>query len=128
RAHTAVKVDQRYSGPVVWVKDASRSVGVVSALLSATRKEPLLADVRRDYDSIRVRHAAKATERPLVSLDAARANAPRVDFRAHPPVAPRRTGRHVIIGQDLSVLRDYIDWGPFFLAWEMKGRFPDILT
>ena len=128
RAHTAVKVDQRYSGPVVWVKDASRSVGVVSALLSATRRDPLLADVRRDYDSIRARHAAKATERPLVSLDAARANAPRVDFRAHPPVAPRRPGRHVITGQDLSVLRDYIDWGPFFLAWEMKGRFPDILT
>ena len=128
RAHTAVKVDQRYSGPVVWVKDASRSVGVVSALLSETRREPLLADVARDYDSIRARHAAKANERPLVSLEAARANAPTLDFVGSPPPAPRRPGHHVITGQDISVLRDYIDWGPFFLAWEMKGRFPDILT
>jgi 5-methyltetrahydrofolate--homocysteine methyltransferase len=128
RAHTAVKVDQRYSGPVVWVKDASRSVGVVSALLSATRKEPLLADVTRDYDSIRLRHTAKANERPLVALETARANAPAIDFVGHPPVEPRRPGRHVITGQDLSVLREYIDWGPFFLAWEMKGRFPDILS
>ncbi|MFN2319148.1 MAG: methionine synthase [Dermatophilaceae bacterium] len=128
RAHTAVKVDQRYSGPVVWVKDASRSVGVVSALLSATRKEPLLAGVRKDYDSIRTRHAAKANERPLVSLTAARDNAPAIDFAAHRPVEPRRPGPHVITSQDLAVLREYIDWGPFFLAWEMKGRFPDILT
>jgi 5-methyltetrahydrofolate--homocysteine methyltransferase len=128
RAHTAVKVDQRYSGPVVWVKDASRSVGVVSALLSATRKEPLLADVRRDYDSIRARHAAKATERAIVGLEAARANAPSIDFGARPPSPPKRPGRHVLTGADLAVLRDYIDWGPFFLAWEMKGRFPDILT
>ena len=128
RAHTAVKIDQRYSAPVVWVKDASRSVPVVSALLSPTRREVLLEDVRRDYESIRTRHAAKATERPLVSLTAARANAPGIDFVAHPPVPPRRPGRQVIECQDLGVLREYIDWGPFFQAWEMKGRFPDILS
>ena len=128
RAHTAVKVDKQYSGPVIWVKDASRSVPVVSSLLSTTRKEALLADVQRDFDSIRARHAAKASERPLVSLDAARANAPEIDFTVDRPVPPRRPGRHTVLGQDLNVLRDYIDWGPFVLAWEMKGRFPDILS
>ncbi|NLJ54271.1 MAG: methionine synthase [Intrasporangiaceae bacterium] len=128
RAHTAVKIDQRYSGPVVWVKDASRSVPVVSALLSDTRREALLADVQQDYDALRARHAAKANERPLISLEKAREKRQEIDFAAQPPVPPRRPGAHTITGQDLSVLRDYIDWGPFFLAWEMKGRFPDILS
>ncbi|HHU11114.1 MAG TPA: methionine synthase [Intrasporangiaceae bacterium] len=128
RAHTAVKVDQQYSGPVIWVKDASRSVPVVSALLSQTRRTELLDEVRRDYESLRARHAAKATERPLVSLADARANAPEIDFAGTPPPEPRKPGRHVITGMDLEVLRDYIDWGPFFLSWEMKGRFPDILS
>ena len=128
RAHTAVKIDQRYSGPVVWVKDASRSVPVVSALLSHSRRETLLADVKQDYDALRARHAAKANERPLISLEEARKNRPRIDFTAQPPPQPRQPGVHTITGQDLSVLRDYIDWGPFFLAWEMKGRFPDILS
>ncbi|MDO5503055.1 MAG: methionine synthase, partial [Actinomycetia bacterium] len=128
RAHTAVKVDQRYSGPVVWVKDASRSVPVVAALLSPTRREGLLEDVQQDYDALRARHAAKSTERPLISLEAARAKRQVIDFTASPPVAPRRPGQHTIAGADLSVLREYIDWGPFFLAWEMKGRYPDILS
>jgi 5-methyltetrahydrofolate--homocysteine methyltransferase len=128
RAHTAVKIDQRYSAPVVWVKDASRSVPAVSSLLSTTRREAFLAEVSRDYESIRARHAAKSAERPLISLSAARANAPEVDFAANPPVRPRRPGRQVIERQDLRVLRDYIDWGPFFQTWEMKGRFPDILS
>ena len=128
RAHTAVKVDPRYSGPVIWVKDASRSVPVVSSLLSATRREGLLSEVKQDYDALRARHAAKSTERPLIRLDEARARAQRIDFAAQRPVQPRKAGTHVITGQDLSVLREYIDWGPFFLAWEMKGRFPDILS
>ncbi|MGA8045298.1 MAG: methionine synthase [Dermatophilaceae bacterium] len=128
RAHTAVKIDERYSGPVVWVKDASRSVPVVSSLLSSTRRDDFLSGVRRDYESIRTRHAAKSSERPLISLSAARSNAPSIDFAATPPVRPRRPGRHVIERQDIRVLRDYIDWGPFFLSWEMKGRFPDILS
>src|SRR5690606_5671763 len=67
-------------------------------------------------------------ERPLISLEAARGKAPKIDFAATPPVEPRKPGRHVISGMDLSILREYIDWGPFFLSWEMKGRFPDILS
>jgi 5-methyltetrahydrofolate--homocysteine methyltransferase len=148
RAHTAVKVDEKYHGPVVWVKDASRSVPVVSQLLSDEQRPKLLATVKTDYDALRARHAAKSTDRPLVPLATARANATPVDWSAYRPPVPhviaqqekellqRQSGvrRHEITqfvrtwhDYPLAELRDYIDWGPFFNAWEMKGRFPDIL-
>jgi 5-methyltetrahydrofolate--homocysteine methyltransferase len=149
RAHTAVKVDQQYHGPVVWVKDASRSVPVVSRLLADDQREALLEEVRADFESLRARHAAKSTERPLVSLEAARDRATPVDWTTYRPPVP-----HLVAAQEkellrlqsghrsgtptqfvrtftdypIDELRDYIDWGPFFLAWEMKGRFPDILN
>lgn len=88
RAHTAVKVDGQYSGPVVWVKDASRSVPVASRLLSDTQREPFLETVRADYDSMRARHAAKGSERPLVSLDAAREARTPIDWTAYRPFRP----------------------------------------
>ncbi|CCH79966.1 homocysteine-N5-methyltetrahydrofolate transmethylase, B12-dependent [Nostocoides japonicum T1-X7] len=146
RAHTAVKVDQRYHGPVVWVKDASRSVPVASALLSDTQRDGFMAEVKKDYDSLRARHAAKTNDRPLLSLEAARANATPLDWTAYHPPVPRMLRQqtldvdvrhwHATAAQhirafreyDLADLRRYIDWGPFFLAWEMKGRFPDILN
>ena len=150
RAHTAVKVDPRYHGPVVWVKDASRSVPVAAALLSDERRDALLEEVRADYDSIRTRHAAKNQERPLVSLADARANRTPVDWAGYRPPVPRalqvqakdvwshRPGEragdvrpHFVrtFGDyPLEELRRYIDWQPFFNAWEMKGRFPDILN
>jgi len=150
RAHTAVKVDPRYHGPVVWVKDASRSVPVAAALLSDERRDALLDEVRADYDSIRTRHAAKNQERPLVSLEDARANRTPVDWSGYRPPVPRalqvqakdvwshRPGEragdvrpHFVrtFGDyALEELREYIDWQPFFNAWEMKGRFPDILN
>ena len=126
RAHTAVKVDPRYDGPVVWVKDASRSVPTAAALLHEERRTTLLADVREDYDALRRRHAAKG-ERKLVPYDLARASATPVDWSGYEPPAPRQGGTHVLEAYDLAELRDYIDWQPFFNAWEMKGRFPDIL-
>ncbi|WP_427385500.1 methionine synthase [Janibacter sp. G56] len=149
RAHTAVKIDQQYHGPVVWVKDASRSVPVVSALLSESGGEAMLADVRADFDALRARHAAKATERPLLSYDRAADNRTPIDWSAGVPQTPRlltapdqvpgvipaehaRDGaqRHlrVFVDYDLAELRTYIDWQPFFNAWEMKGSFPDILN
>ncbi len=126
RAHTAVKVDPRYDGPVVWVKDASRSVPVAAALLHAGQRVHLLADVQEDYDALRARHATKQ-DRPLVDLETARANRPRPDWSAVAP-APLKAGTHVFSDYDLAELRDYIDWQPFFNAWEMKGKFPDILN
>jgi 5-methyltetrahydrofolate--homocysteine methyltransferase len=132
RAHTAVKVDPKYDGPVVWVKDASRSVPTAAALLHETGRARLMADVQADFDSLRTRHAAK-TDRPMVTLEQARANATPMDWSDYQPPEPhqlRQDGQHVRVlrDQDLSVLRGYIDWQPFFNAWEMKGAFPDILN
>ncbi|WP_304650416.1 methionine synthase [Nostocoides sp. HKS02] len=148
RAHTAVKVDQKYHGPVVWVKDASRSVPVVAQLLSDEQRPALLESVTKDYDALRARHAAKSTERPLVSIEQARERRTPIDWSGYRPPVPhlvaqqekellrRQSGvpnrsvtQFVRTFRDYSIeeLRRYIDWGPFFLAWEMKGRFPDIL-
>ncbi len=133
RAHTAVKVDQKYHGPVVWVKDASRSVPVVAALLSDDQRPSLLSDLQTDYDSLRERHAARSDAKPLLSIEAARANATDIDWADYtPPVPPEldADGAFVRTFTDypLAELRPYIDWQPFFNAWEMKGRFPDILN
>ncbi|HSE07327.1 MAG TPA: methionine synthase [Nocardioidaceae bacterium] len=133
RAHTAVKVSPQYHGPVVWVKDASRSVPVASALLSDELRPRLLADVESDYESIRRRHAQKRNERPMLSLEAARANRTPVEWDGYvPPRPPVLEGDEpfVRVYEDFSLgeLRDYIDWQPFFNAWEMKGSFPDILN
>ena len=127
RAHTAVKVEPKYDGPVVWVKDASRSVPTAAALLSDEQRPKLLADVKADYDSLRARHAAKH-DRPILGLEAARANATPIDWSGYQPPAPRQPGVHVLDDYDIAELRDYIDWQPFFNAWEMKGKFPDILN
>jgi 5-methyltetrahydrofolate--homocysteine methyltransferase len=129
RAHTAVKVDRKYHGPVVWVKDASRSVPVVAALLSAERRDQLLVEVSADYDSIRERHATKSNDRVVLPLEAARANRTPIDWDGYVPPAPAAgTGITVLEDYPLAELRDYIDWQPFFNAWEMKGTFPDILN
>jgi len=145
RAHTAVKIDQKYDGPVVWVKDASRSVPVTAALLHETQRPKLMADVKADYDSLRARHAAK-NDRPLATLEEARASRTPIDWSGYRPPRPRllmqqdhdfsqmvfgRRGAtqhaRVVRNADLADLRRYIDWQPFFNAWEMKGSFPDIL-
>ncbi|GAA5111243.1 methionine synthase [Haloechinothrix salitolerans] len=127
RAHTAVKVDKKYHGPVVWVKDASRSVPVVASLLHETQRETLMAEVQADYDALRARHANKQ-DRPLVSLEQARENRTPIDWSSYTPPVPAKPGVHVFEDYDLAELRPYIDWQPFFNAWEMKGSFPDILN
>ncbi len=126
RAHTAVKVDPAYDGPVVWVKDASRSVPTTAALLHDTLRGELMSSVKEDYDSLRTRHSAKQ-DRPLLTLVQARKNATPLDWADYQPPAPARPGVHVFEDYDLAELREYIDWQPFFNAWEMKGKFPDIL-
>ncbi len=144
RAHTAVKVDQKYDGPVVWVKDASRSVPVTAALLDDRQRDKLLADVQADFDALRTRHAAK-NDRPLATVADARAARTPIDWTGYRPPRPRLllqqdhdvspniglpgAGQHVRVfpSVDLAEVRRYIDWQPFFNAWEMKGSFPDIL-
>ena len=128
RAHTAVKVDKKYHGPVVWVKDASRSVPVVAALLSDDQRPGLLADLQEDYDSLRERYAARSDAKVIVPLEKARANRTPIEWSSYIPPVPRQLGVQVFDDYDLAELRPYIDWQPFFNAWEMKGRFPDILN
>lgn len=128
RAHTAVKVAPRRSGPVVWVKDASRSVPVAAALLDDKQRPALLEATEKDYASLRERHAQK-NERPTVTLEKARANRTPIDWDGYtPPVPAQGLGVWEFLDYDLAELREFIDWQPFFNAWEMKGRFPDILN
>ncbi len=132
RAHTAVKVAPRRSGPVVWVKDASRSVPVAAALLDDKQRPGLLEATEKDYAALRERHAQK-NERPTLTLEKARANRTPIDWDGYTPPVPAqgvgvREGVREFHDYDLAELRDYIDWQPFFNAWEMKGRFPDILN
>jgi 5-methyltetrahydrofolate--homocysteine methyltransferase len=110
------------------VKDASRSVPVASSLLSAERRGKLLDDVRADYDSIRERHASRHNERVMLGVDAAREDRTPIDWEGYQPPAPKVAGVTVLDDYPIAELRDYIDWQPFFNAWEMKGKFPDILN
>ena len=128
RMHTAVKIEERYSGPVVHVDDASRAVGVMSRLLNREEAPAFLARVREEYAGLRERHAGRAERTPLLSLEEARANPFPVEWGRQAPVAPARPGLHVFEDEPLDPLRDYIDWGPFFQAWELKGTFPEILS
>lgn len=128
RAHTAVKISPRRSGPVVWVKDASRSVPVAAALLDPKQRPALLETTEKDYASLRERHAQK-NERPTLTLEKARANRTPIEWDGYtPPVPAMGLGVREFHDYDLAELREYIDWQPFFNAWEMKGRFPDILN
>ncbi|WP_197509054.1 vitamin B12 dependent-methionine synthase activation domain-containing protein, partial [Mycobacterium sp. E3247] len=132
RAHTAVKISPRRSGPVVWVKDASRSVPVAAALLDDKQRGPLLEATEADYASLRERHAQK-NERPMLTLEKARANRTPIEWNGYTPPVPAQgvgvgEGVREFLDYDLAELREYIDWQPFFNAWEMKGRFPDILN
>ena len=128
RAHTAVKVAPRRSGPVVWVKDASRSVPVAAALLDDKQRPALLEATEKDYASLRERHSQK-NERPMLTLEKARANRTPIEWDGYkPPVPAQGVGVRDFHDYDLAELREYIDWQPFFNAWEMKGRFPDILN
>ncbi|ULP49364.1 methionine synthase [Mycolicibacter virginiensis] len=128
RAHTAVKISPRRSGPVVWVKDASRSVPVAAALLDDKQRPALLESTEADYAALRERHAQK-NERPMVPLEKARANRTPIEWDGYtPPVPAQGLGVREFLDYDLAELREFIDWQPFFNAWEMKGRFPDILN
>ncbi len=126
RVHTAVKIAPHYDGPVVYVPDASRSVGVCSDLLSDERAAKYIEELRLDYDRVREQHANKKAT-PLVTLAAARANKDAVDWTRYTPPKPRFIGRRVFKNYDLAELAACIDWGPLFQTWDLAGKFPDIL-
>jgi 5-methyltetrahydrofolate--homocysteine methyltransferase len=125
RVHTAVKISPHYEGPVVYVPDASRAVGVCSELLSDERAAAYIAELKADIEKTRALHASKK-QTPLVTLGAARANKAVLDLSRVAP-APKFTGRRVLKNLDLAELASYIDWGPFFQTWDLAGPYPAIL-
>jgi 5-methyltetrahydrofolate--homocysteine methyltransferase len=127
RVHTAVKIAPNYPHPVVWVKDASRGVGVASNLLSDDLKTDFVAKVHAEYEEVRARHKGKKAGARMLALAQARANKTKIDWKSHAPATPRQPGITVFENYQLDELTRYIDWTPFFITWEMKGRYPAIL-
>ena len=128
RVHTAVKIDPNYrSGPVVHVNDASRAVGVASALMSPDKREAYASGVRAEYAKISAAHFRAQADKKRLKLAQARANAVATDFARSPPKKPTFLGVKSFDDYDLAELVPYIDWTPFFQTWELAGRFPAIL-
>ncbi|HMG14713.1 MAG TPA: vitamin B12 dependent-methionine synthase activation domain-containing protein, partial [Saprospiraceae bacterium] len=129
KTHTALKVEPMYDGPVIHVLDASRSVAVVSSLLS---KEPGVAEnfnqaSRKEFETIRVQRANRRSTKSFISLEAARKNKWHYDWDNYVPAVPLKMGIKVYDNYNLEELTDYIDWTPFFSSWQLAGKFPDIL-
>jgi len=127
RAHTAVKIAPNYPGPVVYVPDASRSVTVVSSLLSSEQREGFVAEVRADYERIRTQHREKKGPGPLHPIAEARRLGLKTDWASYRPPVPRKLGVTVLREYPLDELVPYIDWTPFFQTWELSGSYPKIL-
>jgi 5-methyltetrahydrofolate--homocysteine methyltransferase len=126
--HTSVKIAPHYKSAVVYVKDASRAVGVCQALITSTQREAFLTQNAADHERRREQHAGKKVKSPELTLVQARANRRRIDWAAPPPFAPRAPGVHCFDHYPISDLVPYIDWMPFFNAWEFSGQFPALLT
>lgn len=127
KAHTAVKIEQNYQQPVVYVSNASRAVGVCSALLSEQQKPAFVERLAAEYDIVREQHARKKPRTPPVSLDQARANVVVLDWDNYTPPAPKKAGVHTFTDFPVAKLRQYIDWTPFFMTWSLSGKYPTIL-
>ena len=127
RVHTAVKIAPNYRQPTIWVKDASRAVGVAQNLVSPELKDEYVAKIRAEYEETRARHAGKRAAVRWLSLAAARANKAAIDWRAYQPIKPTALGITAFADYPLDELVPYIDWTPFFITWELHGRYPAIL-
>ena len=128
RAHTALKIDPHYKSPTVWVKDASRAVGVAQSLVSPDLRGPFMAANDADYADIRQRHRNRGDAKRLVPLEKARGQRFDGGWADYDPPAPNMPGLHVFGDYPLDDLVDVIDWTPFFQAWELAGKYPAILT
>ncbi|MHB9101565.1 MAG: methionine synthase, partial [Sulfuricella sp.] len=127
-AHTAVKIEPHYSGPVIYVKDASRAVGVCSNLLSDDLRDAYVQGIADEYVAIRERHQSRSSETQRLNLAEARANAFKPDWTAYVPPVPAFIGLKAFHDYPLAEIAERIDWTPFFQAWELHGRYPKILT
>ncbi|NQZ22842.1 MAG: methionine synthase [Colwellia sp.] len=129
KAHTAVKIEPQYEHPVIYVSNASRSVSVVSTLLSDDndKRTAFLDRQNLEYDRVRERHYKKGPRSSLISLEDARNNATPISFENYTPKVPNKLGITVLDNIDLNVVRKYIDWTPFFMTWQLSGKYPLIL-
>ena len=128
RTHTAVKIEPAYRGPVIHVKDASRAVGVATSLISRDLRRGFVAQIRDEYATLRERHRQRQSNFEWLSLEDARANQFRCNWSDYTPAPPRKYGLQVFNQWSLADLVPYIDWTPFFSAWELAGRYPRILN
>lgn len=127
RMHTAVKIAPNYDHPVIHVLDASRSVTVVNRLVSKTLKEDFLGEIEKEYIGLRKQYSSRGKKKKYLTLTRARENRSELDWNKADICPPAEPGIKEFKDVSLDKLRRYIDWGPFFIAWEMKGKFPDIL-
>jgi 5-methyltetrahydrofolate--homocysteine methyltransferase len=127
KLHTAVKIEQQYSGPTIHVNDASRSVGVVGQLMNLEQRQTFVDSVRREYGNTRESHTSSMSEKRLLSLEEARKRKVDLDWSCYIPPRPRVIGVQTLRDYPLGSLVEYIDWSPFFKTWELKGLFPAIL-
>jgi 5-methyltetrahydrofolate--homocysteine methyltransferase len=125
--HTALRIEPEYGEGVVWVKDASRAVGVARQLSDPEKRADLIEKTATEFRELRERRRSGSKRKPPVPLAKARANRLRIDWSKQPPDAPQHTGRRVLEDYPLEKLVPLIDWTPFFQTWELSGRFPDIL-
>lgn len=126
KVHTAVKIAQNYSGPVVHVNDASKSVPVASSLISNELRDAFMADVNKDYERVREQNKNAQGQNKFISLEEARKNKFKVDWSKTEIIKPKKLGATVFEDYDLNEISQYIDWTPFFHSWEMKGSYPKI--
>ncbi len=128
KAHTSVKIEPSYDNDItVYVPDASRAVSVAAQLLSAERKPDYCTEIRQEYDAIRERNRSRQSSRRSLTYAQATLNRLAFDWQNYTPPAPSFTGTRALVDYPIADLIDYIDWTPFFAAWELAGRFPDIL-
>ncbi|QBG35460.1 methionine synthase [Litorilituus sediminis] len=127
KAHTAVKIEPQYEHPVVYVANASRSVSVVSSLLSDELRDNFMARQKDEYERTRARHYKKGPRSSLITVEQARENSSPLSFAEYTPKKPNKLGVTVLEKLDLSEVRNYIDWTPFFMTWQLSGKYPLIL-
>ena len=128
KAHTAVKIDPKYSQTVVHVNDASRAVNVVSSLLNKEKSNAYSLDLKNDYKEFREKFLNRQVEKEYVSIEEARTQNYKIDWENQTIVKPNQLGIQVIENQNLSELVDFIDWSPFFSSWDLHGKYPQILN
>tara|TARA_B110000503_G_scaffold21403_1_gene32556 strand:- start:19191 stop:21875 length:2685 start_codon:yes stop_codon:yes gene_type:complete len=128
KAHTAVKIDPQYKHAVVHVNDASRAVTIAGDLLKPETSIKFKLDIKSDYEIFRKNFSKRQTEKVFKSIEAARANKFQIDWNISEIVKPKKLGVEILENFDLEVLKEYIDWMPFFRSWELHGKYPEILT